>query len=711
MPQQKAKSCSWFYSQKVLFMIRNALLAGVAAATLCAAGAASPALADEGMWTFDNLPIAKIKADYGVALDAKWLDRVRLSAVRLQGCSASFVSGDGLILTNNHCVVGCTSALSSGGKTDYVKQGFMTNAREEELKCPGQTAEVLLSITDVTEKVRAASAGKTGEEFVKARDGAMSDAEKAVCGDASNLRCQTIPFYRGGQYKVYQFQRYTDVRLVFAPQFDIAFFGGDPDNFNFPRYDMDSAFLRAYQDGKPVKTKTFLKWNPEAPKEGDVTFVVGNPGSTERLLTVAQLETQRDVAIPIGQLQRSEYRGRLIEFSKQGAEQKRVAGDALFGLENSFKVFYGRQLTLNDKAFMDAKRAAEAELRAKVAADPALAARIGDPWSDIEKAQKAYADNYLVYRQLETEAGGGARLYNWARTLVRAAQQRAKPAAERSADYSDARLTSMQRSLLAPTPVEAPIEQMRLEHWLLKTREYLTVDHPGTKALLGKESPESLSTRLVKGSKLGDPAVRQALWDGGLAALQASDDPMIQFVLATEGQGAAVRKTWEAQVSGPVDAAAEKVAQARFAVYGESVYPDATFSLRLSYGKVAGWTYRGQDVPALTRIGGTYERATGEAPFALPQAWLDKKDQLNPQTVFDFSTTNDIIGGNSGSPVIDAKGQVIGAAFDGNIHSLGGAYGYDGGVNRTVVVSTAAITEALKTVYGRDALVKELTGK
>ncbi|RYF91263.1 MAG: S46 family peptidase, partial [Caulobacteraceae bacterium] len=415
--------------------------------------------------------------------------------------------------------------------------------------------------------------------------------------------------------------------------------------------------------------------------------------------------------IPISQLQRSELRGRYLEYAKGGPEQARIAGDALFGLENGFKVFYGRQLTLNDRGFMNAKRAAEAELRAKVKADPALSARLGDPWADVAQAQAAYRDNWLEYRQLETEAGGGARLYGWAQTLVRAAREKAKPAAERSADYSDAALARMERGLMANTPLIAPIDQLKLEHWLLKTREYLTVDHPGVKMTLGKESPQGLAARLVTGSKLGDPAVRQALWDGGLAAVEASDDPMIRFLLATEAQGRALKKVWESQVTAPVDSAAERIAQARFAIYGESVYPDATFSLRLSYGKVAGWTERGNPVPAFTKVGGTFDRATGEAPFALPKSWLDNRARLNAATVFDYTTTNDIIGGNSGSPVIDAQGRVIGAAFDGNIHSLGGAYGYDGEVNRTVAVSTAVITEALVKVYGMDGLVKELTGK
>lgn len=690
-------------------MTRLPLLAGAAVAAFSTFSAGA-ALADEGMWTFDNFPAAKVKTAYGATIDQKWLDRVQAAAVRLQGCSASVVSKDGLVLTNNHCVVDCTSSLSDA-KTDYMKEGFLTATREEERACPGQTAEILVSITDVTDKVVGAGKGKTGEAFVQARDGAMSAAEKATCGDKAGLRCQTISFYRGGQYKVYQFKRYTDVRLVFAPEFDIAFFGGDPDNFNFPRYDLDSAFLRLYENGKPAKTPQHLTWSAAAPKAGELTFVAGNPGTTNRLLTMSQLETYRDIMIPVGQLQRSELRGRLIQFGEQGREQNRIASEPLFGLENSFKVYYGQQQALNDKGFMAAKRAQETELRTKVAADPKLSAEIGNPWADVEKAQVAYAANYLTYRQLEAEAGGGSRLFGWARTLVRVAQDRARPEAERLPEYTDARLPLEEKRLLAVKQVEPALEELRLEHWLLKTREYLTTDGEGTKLLLGKESPQDIASRLAGESKLGDVAVRKALWDGGLKAIEASDDPLIKYVLATDAGARAVRKTWTAQVSGPTDAAAEKIARARFAVYGDSVYPDATFSLRLSYGQVKGWSYRGVDVPDTTKFAGLYDRATGAIPFALPPRWIEAKAKLNPDTVFDFVTTNDIIGGNSGSPVINAKGEVIGAAFDGNIHSLGGAYGYDGTLNRTVVVSTAAVTEALQTVYGRDALVKELLAK
>ncbi len=677
-----------------------------------AAGAApSLALADEGMWTFDNFPSAKVKATYGVTIDQPWLDTVQAAAVRLTtGCSASIVSRQGLVLTNNHCVADCSQALSSEGK-DYVKDGFLTGAREEELKCAGMQAEVLLSIVDVTDAVTVAGAGKTGQDFVKARDAAFATAELAACGNDKTLRCQTISFYRGGQYKVYKYRRYADVRLVFAPEYATAFFGGDPDNFNFPRFNLDSAFVRLYDNGKPVETPHFLKWRATPPVADEPTFVAGNPGSTERQLTVSQLETQRDLTIPVGQLQRAELRGRLIQFGEESAEHKRIANQPLAGVENSYKVFFGRQFVLADKAFMDAKRVQENSLKAKVAADPKLAAQTGDAWDQIAAAQKAVADQFLLVRQLESGAGGGSDLFGYARTLVRAAQERAKPTAERLPEFGDTRLPLVEKRLLDARPVDAPLEQLYLEHWLLKTREYLTADAPQTKLLLGKESPEGLSARLVAGSKLADPAVRKALWDGGLEAIKASDDPMIRFVLAMDPAAREIRKAYEASVTAPVDAAAEKIAKARFAVLGDSVYPDATFSLRLSYGKVAGWTQRGQEIKPFTTFAGFYDRATGAEPFEAAPRWLAARDKLNPDTVYDFVTTNDIIGGNSGSPVIDAKGQVIGAAFDGNIHSLGGAYGYDGTMNRTVVVATSAITEALTKVYGRTALVKELTGK
>jgi len=690
-------------------MSKLKVILGLGAASLLAV--AGPAAADEGMWTFDHFPAAKVEQAYGVKIDQKWLDRVQAASVRLtSGCSASLVSKDGLVFSNHHCVVDCAQQLSTG-QVDYVKQGFMAATRAEERKCAGMQAEVLETITDVTPKIKAASAGKNGQAFVSARDAAITAAESAGCGQDQRRRCQVVTLYRGGQYKLYKYRKYSDVRLVFAPEFATAFFGGDPDNFNFPRYNLDISFVRLYEGGKPVATPQHLTWQTRAPREGEPVFVSGNPGGTDRQMTLAQLETQRDLALPVGLLQRSELRGRLIRFSEEGPEQKRISTDPLFSQENSFKVFFGRQFALNDRAFMEAKRAGEAELRAKVAADPKLAADIGDPWGEIARAQTAYADQYVRYRQLEGAAGSLSDLFGYARDIVRAAQERAKPSSGRLPEYADTRLPLLEKELLDAKPVDVPLEQLYLEYWLSKTREYLTVDDPASKLLLGKESPEALSQRLVSGTRLADPAVRKALWEGGLAAVQASDDPLIQFVLKTDPAARAARQRWEAEVSGPTDRAAERLARARFAAYGEAVYPDATFTLRLSYGKVAGWTYRGVTVPWFTTFSGLYERATGAEPFELAPRWIAARDKLDPNTVFDFVTTNDIIGGNSGSPVVNARGEVLGAAFDGNIHSLGGDYGYDGAINRTVVVSTAAATEALDKVYGQPALLKELTAR
>ena len=685
----------------------SASLAALGAATAVLSLSAAPARADEGMWTFDNFPIATVNEKYGTNIDQAWLDRVRNAAVRLQGCSASMVSNEGLILTNHHCVVSCVQDLSTA-ENDYVKNGWMPATREEEKKCPGQTAEILTDIVDVTDRVTGAGAGLEGAAFVQARAAEIDRIQKETCGDDQKLTCQVISFYRGGQYKLYKFRKYDDVRLAFAPEFQAAFFGGDPDNFNFPRYALDAAFLRAYEDGKPVSSPNFLKWNPNAPAEGDVTFVAGNPGTTQRLLTVAQLEVLRDQQLPLGLIQTSELRGRLLEYSTRDEEAKRVSVDPIFGLENGFKVQYGQQGALTDPAFMATKRQEEAELRQRVAADPARAQRIGDPWADLERVSAAQRDLFLPYRQLESAAGQRSSLYSYAKAIVRASKERAKPASERRAGYGDADIATLGRRLATETPISNDLEKIYLDFWLSKTREYLTVDNADVKALLGKESPEQIAERLVDGTKLGDPAFRAQALAMTPEQLAASGDPMIAFVLANDDAAQAVRTQWEAAVSGPTSRAGEKIAQARFAAYGTNLYPDATFSLRLSYGAVKGWTYRGVTVEPFTRIGGLYERNTGAEPFNAAEDWLAAENRVNKDTVFDFVSTNDIIGGNSGSPVINARGEVIGAAFDGNIHSLGGSFGYDGELNRTVTVSTAAVTEALRTVYNQPRLLEEL---
>jgi len=682
------------------------------ALTLAALGTAifpTAAMADEGMWTFDNFPAAAVKAKYGVDIDQAWLDHVRGAAVRLSsGCSASIVTANGLVLSNHHCVRDCAQQLSSADH-DFVKEGFLAAARTDEKLCPGMVAEVLSSIGDVTARVTAAGVGKSGQDFIKARDAAIAAVEKEGCaGKEDKYRCQVVTLYQGGQYKLYTYRKYTDVRLVFAPEGDTAFFGGDPDNFNFPRYDLDCSFVRIYENGQPVATPDHLKWSTQPPKDGAPLFVAGNPGSTQRLLTADQLMTLRDLNLPEMLIILSELRGRLLRFGEESAEHARISNDLLFGVENSFKAFRGEEKTLVDPALINSKRMADRELRERVAKDPKLAAETGDPWGTIAKSQLRIKVLFNRYSWLEARAGLGSQLYSYARALVRAAQERPKANGERLPEYTDSRLALLSKSLLDPEPIYPEMEQLTLEFWLSKMRENLTVDSADAQRFLGKDSPENLATKLST-SKLADPAVRKALWDGGLAAVMASDDPMIRFILATDPTSRGIRKQWENEVSGPIDQAQQKIAHARFAIYGTSVYPDATFTVRLSYGKVEGWKNGDTEVPAFTRYSGLWQRATGQYPFALTPRWQNAQGKVKPDTVFDFVSNNDIVGGNSGSPAIDASGSVVGAIFDGNIDSLGGAFGFDPRVNRSVAVSTAAITEALSNVYNAPALVAELT--
>jgi len=663
------------------------------------------------MWTFDDFPSALVKAKYGVTLDRAWLDKVEGATARLSvGCSASIVSGRGLILTNYHCAADCAQDLSSPGK-DYVKQGFEALAPGEERRCPGMEADVLVSIHDVTAQVKSALSGKTGQDFVAARDGVEAQIEKAACGGKEAVaNCEVVGFYGGGQYKLYVYRKYTDVRLVFAPESDAGLFGGDPDNFNFPRYDLDISFMRLYADGRPAETPGHLRWNPAPPTAGQPAFVVGNPGSTSRLLTADQLETLRAVILPQTLLRVAELRGRLISFGERGPEERRLADHALLDLENDFKELYGEFQALSDPGFIEAKRAADDVLRAKVAADPALAARIGDPWAQIARVQANRADQSAAYNLIEAVPGEGSDLYGYARSLVRAAQERAKPNAERLPGYGDARLPELEKQVLDPRPVHPSLERLELEFWIGKIRESLGPDAPQTKAFLGKESPEDVAARLSQ-SGLGDPAMRKLLWDGGLPAVMDSRDPMILYVLATDPVARAVRASWEEKVAGPTAGAAAKIAEARFAVYGSGAYPDATFTPRLSFGEVEGWSWRGRTIPPFTTFSGLWDRATGSPPFALAPSWLAAKGKLKDGTIFDFTTDNDIAGGNSGSPIIDAQGEIIGAVFDGNILSLGGTYAFDDQVNRSVAVSTAAVTEALDIVYHDQPLLMELQAK
>jgi hypothetical protein len=686
-------------------MYGKTFAASAAALVLLAGGAAR---ADEGMWPFDEAPVSRVKDALGVSIDSRWLDHLRDASVRLtNGCSASIVSRAGLVLTNQHCVVTCAQQISPPDR-DYVNEGYLADAKTDERTCPGVQAEVLVGITDVTAPIFAAGAGKIGEEFAAAREGAIAAAEQTTCAGDVRYRCQVISFYQGGQFKVYRYRRYADVRLVFAPELDAAWFGGDPDNYNFPRYDLDCAFLRLYEDGKPAATPTFLAWATSPPQAGDPVFVSGNPASTERQLTVTQLATLRDIALPLLSVQQAELRGRLIQLGEQGPKMRRLVAGALFEDENTYKMLQGRLIALRDPALTAARERDEAELKVKLAADPRLSGQIGDPWAQIDAAQRVYGLQFGIWHELESGAGGGSDLFRYAREIVRGAAERAKPTGVRLPEYADSRLPLDEKILLDAKPVEPVLEKLYLEFWLSKTRELLGADAPAVAMLIGKESPEELADRLVSGSHLADPVFRRALWDGGMTAVAASSDPMIQFVLATDPLSRAARQVWEEEVVGPIQDAGERIARVRYAFEGPGIYPDATFSLRLSYGKVAGWTDQGQETAAFTTFAGLYGRATGAPPYRLPSRWTTGQAKLDPTTVLDFATTNDITGGSSGSPVVNAKGQIVGTAFDGNIHSIAGDFAYDGALNRTIAVSTVAISQALDKVYGDAALAKEL---
>ena len=689
--------------------MRLSLAASVA---VLAFAAASGARAEEGMWTFDNFPIARANQTLGTHIDQAWLDRVRLSSVKFGGCSAGLVSGEGLVMTNNHCVATCVANLSTQA-VNYAETGFTPRTREEEVKCPGGSAEILTDISDVTERMHRAGEGLSGQAFTQARDAEAGRIEQEACGGDANKRCQVVTLYRGGQFKLYTYKKYNDVRLVFAPEDRAATFGGDLDNFSFPRFAIDAAFIRLYENDAPAATPVHFKWNAAKPVEGTPVFVSGSPGATQRLLTQDQLMTVRDVVLPMDQLIASELRGRLIRYSEEGERQAFEAMDPIVGLENTYKRGLGRMRALTDAQFMGMKAGQEADFRQRYAA--ANTASGSDPWTLLADVQPDLRELYPAMALLEggtgvgtTSVAGGSQLFSWARTLVRAAQERGKPSAERLPEYADSRLAAVQTGLFAERPVYPELEQIRMEWWLSKTREWLTVDSPFIRPLLGSESPEQLSARVVEGTRLADPAVRRALWEGGLAAIEASDDPMIKYVLSIQEPTRAIRGAWEETVQAPTDRASEQLAAARFAAYGDAVYPDATGTLRLTYGRIEGSDVPGQRFGAFTTFAGLWDRATGAAPFDVAPKLLAAKDRIDPDTVIDMAVSSDTIGGSSGSPVVNAAGELLGANFDSTVLTQRNAYGYDRNVNRSVIVTTGAVTTALRDVYGMERLVEEL---
>jgi hypothetical protein len=679
---------------------------------LACLAAASPARADEGMWTFDNFPRDEVRQKLGVDLGATWLDRVRRSTVRIEGgCTGSFVSPNGLVLTNHHCVTACLRQLSAPGR-DVEAAGMLARTPREEPRCEAEQVSVLTRIEEVTAKVLAAVADQTGAESNKRRKQQLTALEKACEDTYKGMKdphsCEAVTLYGGGQYFLYHYKRYDDVRLVFAPEYEIAFFGGDPDNFEFPRWDLDFSMLRAYENGKPARTPDYLRWRRSGAAAGEPIFVAGHPGSTNRLMTVAELQFEREVYLPRWLLRASELRGRYLHFAAASPENARIVTEPLFGLENSLKSLRNQFYALLDENLMSRKRRDEEKFRADVARTPKLASAAG-AWDDIDKALAGYRAYFDRLTFIERGAGFQGELMHYARVLVRAAIERDKPNGERLREYTEGALPQLKQDMLASNPIYPDLERLRLGFSFEKLVETLGPDSPVVAKVLGRDSPQNAAAALVGATGLADPALRRALWDGGRAAIEKSTDPMIRLALRVEPDARELRRRYEDQTEAVLATSGERIAAARFALQGTNTYPDATFTLRLTYGTVRGWREGDQDIAPFTDLAGMYRRATGQPPFRLPAVWLDRKPKLSLNTKLNFSSNADIVGGNSGSPVLDEKGRLVGLIFDGNIHSLGGDYWFDPTLNRAVAVHPAAMLQALEKVYDAGALVRELT--
>jgi hypothetical protein len=670
------------------------------------------ASADEGMWLYNEAPKDKIKAKYGFELTQQWLDHVRLSSVRFNnGGSGSFVSADGLTFTNHHVGAGCVQQLSSEGH-DYLKTGFYAKTQAEEAKCPNLELNQLVGIEDVTEKVNAGvkpemSAADAGQ----AQRAAMSQIEKD-CNTATGLRCDVVTFYSGQVYNLYKYKKYTDVRLVFAPEFDAAFFGGDPDNFTYPRYDLDITFFRVYEDGHPAHLDNYLRWSRTGVKDGDLIFVSGHPGNTSRLQTLAQMEFTRDVAYPMT-LVRLKRRVALLQiFSKQSEENARIAKEDLFGIQNAQKAITGYDSGLLDKSIIDSKAADEAKLRAFYKAD-AKNAGTSDPWNEIAQAMKAQREIYAQLNYLERLGGFSSGLSRTARVMVRAAAEKPKLNAERLREFSDSALPSLEQQLFSTAPVYKSLDTVLLADSLAEMQDALGNDNPDVQRVLNGRTPADAAKEIIAGTKLDDVAVRKQLYEGGQAAIDASNDPLIAAMKAIDPDARSARKMYDDKVDSVVRRDGTLIAKARFAQSGFSQPPDATFTLRLSYGAVKGYKENGKSIPYFTTMGGAYEHAAehnNQSPYNLAESWMTQKSKLNLKTPFNFVSTPDIIGGNSGSPTVNQQGEVVGIIFDGNIESLPWQFAYSDVQGRSVSVDSRGIQEALRKIYGATALADELSG-
>ncbi|MGB2632592.1 MAG: S46 family peptidase [Candidatus Acidiferrum sp.] len=686
-------------------------LARQASAALLASALLCPAItADEGMWTFDNPPIKQLQQKYNFTPTQQWLDHLRLSSVRLNdGGSGSFVSPHGLLLTNHHVALGQLQKNSSA-EHDYVRDGFYAATPEEEMKSPDLEVNVLVSTENVTDRVNTAVKGaKTPEEEFSKRKAVIAGIEREST-DKTGLRSDVVTLYSGGEYWLYCYKKYTDVRLVFAVEQQTAFYGGDPDNFTYPRYDLDMALFRVYENGKPIDSKDYLKWNPKGAGDGELVFVSGNPGGTERLVTYSYLVNLRDnVLANIIELLKSRI-AVLKTYAARGPEQSRQSTTQIFGLENSRKVFEGRRDGLQDKNLMEKKRKEDEDFRGKVDANAEWKKDYASAWTMEEEALQKERPRIKEQFFRSTDS----QLSMLAVQIVTYVAEIKKPDGERLAGFHDSQLDSLKQRLFSPAPIYPEMEIARMTGALDLDLKELGPDDPFLKAVLDGKSPKDAANYLVSDTKVADPAFRKSLVEGGQAAVDASTDPMIAMARRIDPIRREQIKWFEDNVQSVEQRAGELLGKARFAVYGKNTYPDATFTLRLSYGQVLGYPMNGTVAPYKTTFYGLYDRAASfdyKVPFDLPKRYLDGKDKLDLSTPFNFVTTNDIIGGNSGSPVVNRNGDIVGLIFDGNIESLVGDFVYDSYQNRAVAVHTGGMTEALKKLYGAQKLVDELLGQ
>ena len=671
--------------------------------------AAPLAHADEGMWTFDNPPLKRLKEVYGFEPTKNWLDKVRLASVRFDdGGSGSFVSADGLMLTNHHVGLPCVQNLSTA-ENDYVTNGYMAPSRDQEPACPGYEVNVLVGIEDVTVRVKAAVKSSMSDKDARdVRKAATAQLEKA-CTEKTGNRCEVIQLYQGSEYALYTYKTYTDVRLVFAPEQQIAFFGGDPDNFTFPRHDLDICFFRAYENGQPAKPAAYLPWATTPLKDGDLTFVSGNPGGTSRLKTMAELETERDVELPWVLKFLKRNLTVLRDYSRRGPEQERRAKAQIFGIENGFKALEGRLTALQDQKAMAVKSTHEKELRGKLAADATLRKSHGDPWAAIAVAEKKAVARATEQRVI---GFGGSRLLNMAGILVRYPVEKAKPNEVRQEEFRDSNLASLDNSIYSKAPIYDDLQEATLSDRLTLVQQELGKDHPYVKAVLQGQTPLEVARHTVIGSRLKDVEFRKQLVSGGKAAIDASTDPMIVLARRIDPFAREMRKWSEDEIEAVLTRNGEKIAEARWKFLGKTVAPDANFTLRLSYGPVKSFPAEGTVVAPFTTFHGLYDRSAswaGKEPWNLPKRYVERKSALDLATPLNFVTTADIIGGNSGSPSINRAGEFVGIIFDGNIQSLALDYYYTEEQSRAVSVDARGILEALRKIYQANALADELT--